>query len=100
MANITVAVTGVGATGGTFGFGVTPIPTSTSGTMSVGTVVVQTSLPVTFPVKFTTTQGSTLVTVDHANFGSLTGDTVVLSEMFFGTGIYEDLATLLDGENE
>jgi len=99
MANITVAVTGVGATGGTFGFGVTPIPTSTSGTMSVGTVVAQTSLPVTFPVKFTTTQGSTLVTVDHADFGSLTGDTVVLSEMFFGTGIYEDLATLLDGEH-
>ena len=99
MANITVAVTGVGGTGATFGFGVTPTLTAATATMSTGSPVIQTSLLFVFPVSFTTTQGSTLVTVNHSNFGSLTGDTVVISNFDFGTGIYTDLAELLNGEH-
>jgi len=99
MANITVAVTGVGGTGATFGFSVTPTLTAATATMSTGSPVIQTSLPFVFPVDFTTTQGSTLVTVNHSNFGSLTGDTVVISNFDFGTGIYTDLAELLNGEH-
>ena len=99
MANITVAVTGVGGTGATFGFGVTPTLTAATATMSTGSPVIQTSLPFVFPVDFTTTQGSTLVTVNHGNFGSLTDDTVIISNFDFGTGIYTDLAELLNGEH-
>ena len=99
MANITVSVTGVGGTGATFGFSATPTPSNVTATGATGSPVVQTSLPVPFIVKFTTTQDSTLVTVDHTSFGSITGDTVVLSEFTFGTGIYEDLVALLNGEH-
>jgi len=99
MANITVSVTGVGGTGATFGFSATPTLSNVTATGATGSPVVQTSLPVPFIVKFTTTQDSTLVTVDHTSFGSITGDTVVLSEFTFGTGIYEDLVALLNGEH-
>ena len=99
MANITVAVTGIGLTAVAHGFNITPTPTAVLGTSALGTPVIQTSLPTTFAVDFTTTQGSTLVTVNHTNFGSITGDTVVLSDFTFGAGIYEDLVALLNGEH-
>ena len=91
MANITVSVTGVGGTGATFGFSATPTPSNVTATGATGSPVVQTSLPVPFIVKFTTTQDSTLVTVDHTSFGSITGDTVVLSEFTFLFGLFKQL---------
>ncbi len=99
MTNITVSVTGVGGTGATFGFGASPTPSSVTATGGVGSPVIQTSIPFVFSVDFTTTQGSTLVTVNHGNFGSNTGDTVVLSNFDFGAGVYADLVTLLNGEH-
>jgi hypothetical protein len=99
MANITVSVTGVGGTAVAYGFGVIPTPSGATATGGVGSPVIQTSIPFVFPVDFTTTQGSTLVTVNHGNFGSKTGDTVVLSNFDFGAGVYADLVALLNGEH-
>ena len=99
MASITVAVTGIGLTAVAHGFNVTPTPTAVLGTGATGSPVIQTSIPVSFLLDFTTTQGSTLVTVNHSNFGSITGDTVVLSDFTFGTGVYTDLVDLLNGEH-
>ncbi len=99
MASITVAVTGIGLTAVAHGFNATPTPTAVLGTGATGSPVIQTSIPVSFLLDFTTTQDSTLVTVNHSNFGSITGDTVVLSDFTFGTGVYTDLVALLNGEH-
>ena len=95
--SLTVPVTGPGLTSSlqTLPQGVaTGIPA----TGVVGNAVTQTQLPTTSPVTFTTSKGSTLVTVTHLDHGALTGDSVIISEVGFDSGLYPDLATQLAGE--
>ena len=67
----------------------------------VGTVSAASNVPVSGLISFTTSSGSTEVTVEHVNHGAVTGSFVILSNVTFGSGsTYNSLITLLTGEFE
>ena len=67
----------------------------------VGTASAAANVPVSGLISFTTSSGSTEVTVEHVNHGSVTGSFVILSNVTFGSGsTYNSLITLLTGEFE
>ena len=50
-------------------------------------------------ITFTTTSGSSTVTVNHSNHGAVTGSFVIFSNITFGAGsTYDSLIALLTGE--
>ena len=97
--NISTAVTGLSATVSLGLFRVVTVhATGVVGTGEVGTLKVQSSIDLSAIATFTTVEGSTLVTVNHNNHGAQNDDALTISETSFGTGVYTDLVTLLNGD--
>lgn len=97
--NISTAVTGLSATVSLGLFRVVTVhATGVVGTGEVGTLKVQSSINLGAVATFTTVEGSTLVTVNHSNHGAQNDDALTISETSFGTGVYTDLVTLLNGD--